>query len=243
MLRLSLLIATLLTLLPAARAQADDLSHGVLTPVRPYNTFIPNGFDNNDNVEVVLDGYLPNTCYRMAHTQVSRVPDTNTIKITQWARVFPGLCLQIVLPYSVEVPLGQLEAGDYVVDPYGAPPFPLHVAESSGAGVDDYLYAPVDTAYVERDRGKYWVIFQGRFTNNCMRWKDVRVTNSGKTIEVLPIVEMADGDHCRAQEIPYSWRAYLPDDMAEGRHLVHVRSLNGKAVNAVFSVDPLQTRP
>jgi hypothetical protein len=70
-----------------------------------------------------------------------------------------------------------------------------------------------------------------------MRIKEVTVINSGKTLEVLPKMELVDAPNgCQITEVPFSWTVDLPKEISKGRHLMHVRSLNGKAVNKMFSV-------
>ena len=51
---------------------------------------------------------------------------------------------------------------------------------------------------------------------------------------------MNERDDCVDEDIPFSWSMALPDDMEPSRYLLHVRSLNGKAVNHMFTViDPV----
>ena len=69
-----------------------------------------------------------------------------------------------------------------------------------------------------------------------MKMESVKVINSGKTIEVLPVMSMDANAQCLDVEVPFLEEIVLPRDLTIGRHLVHVRSLNGKSVNAVFSV-------
>lgn len=232
----------LLKLLPLAvaalsqHAFADDPSYGTLVLVHPTDVFAPVGFDDNDEAEVVVDGYLPDTCYRLAKTEVETVPSENRIIVRQWARRFPGVCLQVILPYTVEARIGQLPAGDFAIEAGGVTVERLAIKPASNPGPDDHLYAPVDTARIETLPSGTWVTLEGRFTNTCMTWDEIQVINSGKTIEVLPIVAMRDGSDCTATETPFSRRVQLPQTLTEGRHVVHVRSLNGKAVNVAFSV-------
>lgn len=231
---------TLVTASFAARpALADDPSYGTLVLMHPSQVFVPNGFDSNDEVEVVVDGYLPDTCYRLAKTEFEVVPNEQRIIVRQWARRFPGVCLQVILPYTTDAHIGQLPAGDFAIEVGGVTVERLQVRTASNPGPDDHFYAPVDSARVEQVAGgRYWATLEGRFTNTCMQWQDVQVINSGKTIEVLPIVELREGQDCVAAEIPFSKRVELPETITEGRHVVHVRSLNGKAINAAFTVYP-----
>jgi hypothetical protein len=112
----------------------------------------------------------------------------------------------------------------------------LQVKRATQPGPDDYLYAPVDRVHVSRDSsGKLIATIQGRFTNTCLTIEEMRVINSGKTLELLPIMKHEESGSCQKQEIAYDKSVALPA-LANGRYLLHVRSLNGQAVNEVFNV-------
>lgn len=202
-------------------------------------SFVPNGFDDNDDVTVVLDGHLPDSCYRASHTAVLKDPATKKITLIQYARRFPGICMESLVPFSSEVFLGVLPMGEFNIESPGTSTEKLKVQESSSAGPDDFLYAPIDHVKVTyNEQAKtYTALLEGRFTNTCMKISSVDVRNSGKTLEILPKMEMTNRPSgCEATETPFSWEVVLPKDMVKGRHLAHVRSLNGKAVNQMFSV-------
>jgi hypothetical protein len=212
-----------------------------LVPVETERLFVPAGFDDNDNVEVILDGYLPSGCYKLTRPEVSVNPATRRITVTPMARYFEVPCIEALVPYTYEVQLGALPAGDFeIVSNGGNLTQKMHVDEARNAGPDDYLYAPVDTVHVAKREGgvRHSVaIIEGRFTNNCMQFKEVNVITSGATIQVLPVIEMADRPDCEDVEAPFRRLVDLPEDLTAGRHLLHVRSLNGQAVNLVFSVE------
>jgi hypothetical protein len=48
----------------SANVFAGYVNEGVPTEVASRFLFVPGGFDNNDQVQVTLDGYLPNSCYK-----------------------------------------------------------------------------------------------------------------------------------------------------------------------------------
>lgn len=227
----------------ALPSRAEDPSNGTLVLVRAVNVFIPNGFDDNDEVQVVLDGYLPNSCHRLAYTNVQKDAESGKITVTQWARRFPTVCLPTPVPFTTEANLGQLPAKDYVVEVYGSPDESMTIKHANGFGPDDFLYAPADTARVEKAAdGSLIGIVQGRISNTCMRKVEIIVHDSGRTIEVLPTIAMDEHGTCEASEATFTWTFALPPNLSEGRHLLHVRSLNGKGINVVFSI-PLSLAP
>jgi hypothetical protein len=225
--------------LSAGAAFADDPSTGTLIAVTADASFVPVGFDDNDDVVVVLDGSLPDSCYKLSHTEILKDPASKKVTLVQYARRYPGICLQSLVPFSSEANLGVLPEGTFTVDSPGAAVEKLQITEATSAGPDEFLYAPVDSAKVVFDEATatYRGILEGRFTNSCMRMKEVAVFNSGKTLEVLPKMEMVDSPTgCENTEVPFSWSVDLPKNINQGRHLMHVRSLNGKSVNKMFSV-------
>jgi hypothetical protein len=142
------------------------------------------------------------------------------------------------VPYWFEARLGALAEGSYKITVNdGAVGETLAVAEATNAGPDDFLYAAIDAVTVDRQEGSSDLIakIEGRFTNSCMVMDELRLIDNGKTINLLPIMKMEDGDDCHAIELDFRRMVTLPESVTAGRHLLHVRSLNGKAVNYLFS--------
>lgn len=222
----------------------DDPADGAAAEVPARYVFAPVGFDDNDQTVITIDGYLPSGCYRLMRPEVAIDHTARTINITPIARFFDVPCVEALIPYDFEVQLGVLPEGQYkiTIGAAGTEAESLSIAEAASAGPDDYLYAPVDAATVSRDEdtGRLYAQITGRFTNTCMTWDQIRVIDNGKSINVLPVMSMSDtapqGEECRSAEVPYKKRVELPETMAQGRHLLHVRSLNGRGINHLFSV-------
>lgn len=227
-----LAIGMAMSVFTAPVASADVESR--LVDVKIQNLFVPYGYDDNDEVVVILDGYLPDTCFKLAGSEVKR--DGDKITITQKAREYSGNCFDVTVPFTTTVKLGVLAKGDYaVVVNRGVLTDKLNVKEATKAGPDDYLYAPVEAVRVEAGNA----ILQGRFTNNCLKIEDVKLSHTGKTVQVLPIMSLLTpseaGHACETGEFTFSRSVGLKDlKLDAGRHLLHVRSLDGQSVNAVF---------
>jgi hypothetical protein len=222
------------------RANSDVL------PIEAVDLFVPNGFDANDEIVVVIDGYLPDSCFRLTRPEVNIDRDRKTIRVTQLARKFPGPCLVPLVPFTNIIAVGALEAGDWMVTTNrGVLNQQLHVSADTSSdgqfGPDSHLYAPVDSVSVVSDsNGNFTAKVEGRFTNSCMKIVEVKVMHKGRVIELLPILDeqaMVD-NQCAAVEKSFSKTVKLPAELEVGRNLVHVRSLNGNSVNTVFSVEP-----
>jgi hypothetical protein len=229
----------------SAEAARERRTNSDIVTIEAVDLFVPNGFDANDEIIVVLDGYLPNSCFRLTRPEVNVDKSSRQITVSQMARKFPGPCLVTLVPFTNIIPVGALEAGDWVVSTNrGILNQELHVSpDTSGGqfGPDSHLYAPVETVSVSYSEGnKFEAKVSGRFTNSCMKMNDVIVMHKGRVIELLPVLdeEAMLGANCATAEKPFQKTVKLPVDLEIGRNLVHVRSLNGNSVNAVFSVEP-----
>lgn len=213
-----------------------------VTPVASTAMYVPAGFDDNDEVVVTLEGYLPSTCYQIANIEVTKDLATRQIVLQQMAYVVATTCSQIIIPFVTTVNLGRLPAGSYAVRTRdGQHRQTLVVDRAPAPWPDNYVYAPIESAGVGRLGGGYVVVLNGRYTNTCLRMRDIRVLPTGNTVQILPIMELLKsedfGKPCRKVELPFRVTQNLPA-LKAGRYLVHVRSMNGRSVDTVFTVDP-----
>lgn len=224
----------------AARAATNALPEEVDVAVR--EVFAPQGFDDNDEITLVIDGFLPDPCHQLIRPHVAIDEQGRSITVGARARRYKGACPDVIVPYTQEIHLGRLSAGDFrVASKDGALHNALVVKRSTNPGPDDYLYAPIDNARVEYPSPSRWIaVLEGRFTSPCLAIDETRVLVTGKTIQVLPIMRVMTqeeaGEPCRVtEEIPFRVEAEIPYLPTDGRYLLHVRSLNGQAVNEVFT--------
>lgn len=202
--------------------------------------FVPVGFDSNDpDVMAVLDGVLPDTCYRLDKPDVERVGKTFSIRANMY--LVSGNCLPFAVPFTQEVKLGRLGAADdyRIMTKNGSLTENLVVKEAGQTGIDDFNYASIDTVEVVRKGNAHIAVLKGPQTNNCLVIEKVSAsTLNGKSVEVLPKIERlaqaSDGTACRNVQDRFTAEVELPP-LSLGRHLVHVRSAGGQAVNRVFT--------
>ncbi len=215
-----------------------------IVDIRANALFAPVGFDDNDEVVVVLDCYLPSTCYRLVKPFVNADSTSGKITISARARKFEGICADVTVPFTQEVSLGQLNEGKFrVATKDGKLSADIEIKKGQNPGPDDYLYAPVEFAHVTYPGGLRWsAILEGRFTNSCLKIEETKVFLTGKTIQVLPIMrlqtEREAGYACRPEERSFRTAVELPLLKDEGRYLLHVRSLKGDSINEVFYRTP-----
>jgi hypothetical protein len=205
--------------------------------------FVPKGFDDNDQVQVVIDGWLNNSCESATTAKVNINHETREVEVLPMGVRKEGVCAQMRRRFNLTAAIGILPAADYRV--YANDRMmdeSLSVAESNSSGPDDFSYAEIDRVTVDYapDRNdalmdsRWSVILEGRLTSTCQKLKEIRVVDSSDTIEVLPITS-DNGTECRPISSSFVERAFLPDYTTPGRYLIHVRSANGQAVNQVFS--------
>lgn len=204
-------------------------------------TYLPGGFDSNDNVQIIAEGAFRNSCYRPAVASAVVNKNTKTISISGKSYVYEGFCIQMIVPFHQVINVGVLPPGKYeVVQPASENRYELgelKIKPRSSTAADDYLYAPVSQAYFAYDReGNPFIRITGYFTNSCMSMKDLLVDVKDNVIVVQPIAQMKESGTCNKGRFKFS-KAIDISDVELGRYLLHVRSLNGQAINTLIDID------
>jgi hypothetical protein len=199
--------------------------------------FMPPGFDDNDNAQLVLSGMLPNTCYKSANPKVEIDEARKRIIVTPQAFFYPGCwCLQVLVPFTQTIDLGVLQQGNYTVTEMdergsGLTRGTLPIAEARSGAPDDSLYAPIKAARIERRENELTLILSGQLSS-CMSFKEVKVmARVPNLIEVLPIAQ-EDGTQCSGPARSFERSVALPA-LEHGTTLIHIRSLNGQSINLI----------
>jgi hypothetical protein len=109
------------------------------------------------------------------------------------------------------------------------------VRQSTTDNTDDYLYAPISQAYYSQSKTGRTIILTGEFSNSCMTLTSVKVDIQPEVIVLQPISDMANRANCTAGQFPFSKTVDI-NAAKPGRYLLHVRSLNGNAVNSLIDV-------
>jgi hypothetical protein len=227
-----------LMLLAAASIQARADTFPKVVGVQFHTGYVPVGFDTNDNSQLVAEGMFPNTCYKPVGTKVSVDHNNKTIRVYARAYKYKGVCLQMVVPFNREIDVGLLKAGTYkvfsVLGNEEKQMGDMQVSIATSSEPDDFLYAPVSQAYFSKKDGKYFVTVSGMFPQTCYKMREVVVRVQPNVLVVQPIAEKTD-EACDERLQPYSETVEVKN-VTEGRYLLHVRSLNGKAINNLIDV-------
>lgn len=209
------------------------------------HVFVPMGFDNNDNVEVVVTGKFPNPCYIKNSMYVKVREDKIHIEVTALKKDNPdiAMCAPMEVPFRESITIGNLQGGSYDLIINEGTRFEhnekLEVAVSDSQSVDDHLYPIVE--YVELGftgglSGDAFII--ARSPSDCVVFDQVKYISNGKdTISVLPIMKKVTGvcnNRQKRIEIPIKFK---PNAFRSKDVLLFVRSIEGKAVNTIISKD------
>lgn len=219
-------------------ALADNAPRKV--PALFNKIFAPGGFDSNDNVQIVGEGRFRNTCYRHAETTVSVDKVNKKITLGPVAYEYSGMCIQVILPFQRVIDVGILEPGKWEVvqgdtgheQSLGS----LAIQIATRATADDFLYAPISQAFFRQQGLNGEIVLTGDFPNSCMMLDDVKVTLESDVIVVQPIAKMLEGPDCKDGKVTFT-RVVNVDLIPKGRYLLHVRSMNGNAINSLVDMN------
>lgn len=198
--------------------------------------YVPVGFDNNDHIQIVGEGLFENACYRPAPTVVNIDQANKVINLGPVAYKYSGFCAQVVLPFERTIDIGVLKIGVWKVTQGtdGKVLAEIPVKPALAFAPDDFLYAPVAQAFLRQSGKRTMVYVTGSFSNSCMTMEKVEVNTSADTIVVQPIAQMGAAD-CKEGSFPFQKAVMIPK-LAEGRYLLHVRSLNGNSINNLVNI-------
>ncbi|MFN8370963.1 MAG: hypothetical protein U0T83_10120 [Bacteriovoracaceae bacterium] len=206
-----------------------------LIPVE--NIYVPNGFDSNDNVELVVEGYLPNLCHKSPSTEVKVIKDTInvTVKALQY-HSSDYFCPPMIVPFIQPVSIGVLNKGLYKIIVNGKSIFEkksnINVAENTSEAVDDFVYAK--TSYVEVKAGSNKAILNGMNPSDCYVIDEIKTISNGvDTYSVLPIMKKVR-DFCPLKLVEFKEEFNIPTELKRDKILLHVRSMDGKSVNTLY---------
>ena len=226
------LLATALILSSSVMAQSPSV---VEAPVD--HLFVPSGFDNNDNVEVVVTGKFPNPCFSRNKVEVEVKDDTVIIDVTSLSKESESMCEDLKVPFSETVTIGNLQAGDYKIVVNQGTAYQLNgkldVAVSSSNSVDDHLYAKIDYVELGFTGGLSGdALLVGASVSPCLALDRVEyLSNNQDTLSILPIMKKV-GQDCPEKltklSIPVK---FDPKKIPSEKVLLFVRSIDGKSVH------------
>ncbi|MEO5667438.1 MAG: hypothetical protein ABIR96_05215 [Bdellovibrionota bacterium] len=228
-----LALTTLSSLVLAREPSFDPVPLTVEVGVPVTATYIPKGFDSNDNAQIVVSGAYPNSCYKMGPTHVNDDKETHRVSIDVNAYyTSSSYCLMLYIPFTQTIDLGVLPAANYELEINKLNTQTLPVSVATRDQSDDYLYATIiNVVRLSRDTFE----LRGILPSSCSQIAEVRVIEEvGNVLTVLPIVRFVPG--CEPKEDPtqleFAVNFKTRSDLS-GSKLIYVRSLNGASVSQV----------
>ena len=229
----------LAVLLSATTAFSIEVSTGVAIGVE--HVYVPSGFDANDiKPEIMVSGWLENSCYKNPTGAVMKKNDNSiSVSVTATKYVDSGhVCLQILIPYLITIPLGTLGEGKYeIVINDGTSSrvnSSISIATPSSSAVDNYIYARVQN--IKYDKELNIATISGLNPTTCLELERIKLVYNGEnTYSVLPIMKLVS-EECPVEMVPFEYHFKLPQPITTNT-LLHVRSMDGGALNFLINTN------
>jgi len=228
------------------QSYAQSARNPVLIPASVDKVFVPLGFDDNDNAEVIIHGRFPNTCYKTGPASATVDYAQKKILIKASSYLYSGvMCGQVMVPYIQSIKFGIVNVGDYSIEVEGSPQAvttSLKIAAHVVDTPDDYLYANVETASLDVSTdGTQSLTLTG--TNplpiiGCIVLQEIRTNvTPGNVLVTQPISSFENGPICNTPEgaMHFSKTIRLPERV-HGEGLIHVRVMDGESFNRLFEM-------
>lgn len=206
-----------------------------IVPAPVKHIYLPDGFDSNDAVEVVVTGEFPSVCYSRNDVKVKVIEDTIEIKITAISHEKVRSCPDMVVPFKEVVHVGNLQGGDYKVIVNRTLEDQFSIAEASSSSVDENIYAAIE--YIEK-KSKDEVVLHGWRYSNCIDLDKVKVISNKKdTLSILPVMKQLS-QFCPMKGMPTQYAVKLDlSSMKIKEPLLHVRTMDGKSINSIINME------
>lgn len=193
--------------------------------------FAPQGFDNEDNVEITARALKPSPCYETPTASFIQVNNQIIISMRAAKKFGNRICLGMVVPQMVTVSLGKMKTGDFEFFAANSAQAKAHmkIGIPKSESVDDYIYAHVENVLYNKETRTTSLI--GRNPSDCVELDHIETQWNGvDTLAILPIMKQVKAQ-CDSVMVPFQYDYIIPETNKTDIELLHVRSLNGNAVN------------
>ena len=218
-------------------AQSHAAFEPDIVPVTFDRVYVPDGFDDNDHIQVIGEGFFPNSCYRYAFTKVDVNHNDKIITLQPFAYKYDSICIQMLINYNHPLDLGVLPAGRYNIISYGSNKSLGHISvrPAKSKDADDYMYAPISQAFFISSKGQNKINMNGNFPLSCMKIKEVKVDAQEGILLVQPIAFIDNSMTCVQGSYAFKAQGNVPS-VKPGRYFMHVRTTNNKSINSPIDI-------
>jgi hypothetical protein len=230
-----------------ARAQTQEL---VEVPVRRV-LFPSNGYTDHDMIQIRAEGELPDPCYEFGETTVSRdAQGVFSIHPHAWRHSSDACDTGDMLgesPYSIDVSLGRLKAGDYAVafapDDDSTDSRKLRVASAPVANQGEARAAQVtsfDLRQIVLEGQEVLVTLRGLLSSPCRKIADkALVRDFGDTI----VLSALESESCASSGNGTYEKTVSLGIRPPREYLVQIRGQNGQILEQTFAVVRTHSAP
>lgn len=212
------------------------------TAVPVDNIYSPSGFHDHEESEVIITGHLPNLCHKSPKTKVRVVGGEIQINVTA-LHYLPSnpFCATVLVPFVETVQVGLLDKGDYSIVVNPGTPFErrgeLGIEDYASSAIGDVIFANV--SHVEKTGMNDRVILKGYNPSDCFELDEISYRHNKKdTYSVYPKMKQVS-EFCPRKMIPFSYEFEVPSDLERQKVLLHVKAMDGKSVNTIYSQEAL----
>ncbi len=245
----ALFIVTLITLGTFCNLYGQDtLIH---TEVALDKVYIPSqGYDDNDAVELVVQGRLPNPCFTLGKTVVENVPGTNTLRVRQqaWMSLIQPCgaeLLQDPIPFTNVASLGRMAASNYQIEFEGKQGLiqkqAFRVDSASTENIDNFRYAAIQSIDVKEivfEEDEITITLNGEYSSTAQTLvRPIKWEVQNDVIVIFPVLQISGEASPEMKAIPFSEKLNL-GKLKRGSYLLHSRARGGRAIYRAFNVWP-----
>ena len=232
--RTAVLFFSIVVTLFARGASAMEFFRRVEFPIE--SIFVAEGFDNNDSVQFLIHGKLPNSCFQIGYTSTELDQDTNKLYVSLVAYEYVGKCSEYGAPYHLTVQAGLFrKEGSYGIYDKKSGQYlgALNIgkAKSGPGGTDEFEYAPVTDSFLNDTANGKEIVLRGVFNWSCLEISEVKMVPQQTVVVVLPQMKRNPDKKCEVGEFAYEVKKPVTIKLPSREFLLHVRSMGGQSIN------------
>jgi hypothetical protein len=195
--------------------------------------YLAEGFDDNDLVEVVVVGKLPNTCYRNPTYEIERNNNQYAVRLFAHYVPLPEGCRDVAIAYTETITFGMMYAGQYdlsLVNKRETQNKKLEIKAASTYLVDDFLYGNV-SGIIENETNRE-VELVGVNPVSCLVFDKMTSEVQDSMIILRPLFK--EVGRCVNKSTPFKIKYQVPYANNVQGLLLHVRVMDGRSYNYLY---------